>query len=163
MPTVASRIDAAQRIAATVLANIARKPSPVVFTSLAQVALETQAHDAIVLAEPLLPGRLTQPTRGAGRIDDVGHQERRDDAILARRSTELLDVAEEVDKDDRFIADHPGVMPWGNIEDVVRLDLGVLAIVHLDGEPSGQQELKMVDSTEWLVGRLVHVRRPSPA
>ena len=71
------------------------------------------------------------------------------------------DVSEEVENNRRLIAEHPGVVTRGNVEDLVRRDLGVLAIVHLDGEPSRQQELKMVDLAERLVGFLAQMRRPS--
>jgi hypothetical protein len=77
---------------------------------LAQVALEPGPDEAVVLAEPLLPGHVPESAGGRGRLDDVGHQERRDDAVLARWSPELLDVAEEVEEDGRLVADHPGIM-----------------------------------------------------
>ena len=101
---------------------------------LPKVALEAGSNKAIVLAKLLLPGRVPESARRRGRVDDVGHQERRHDPVPARRSPELLDVAEEVEDDGRLVPDDPGIVAGWDIEDLVRPDLDVLAIVHLDRE-----------------------------
>jgi hypothetical protein len=130
---------------------------------LAEVALQAGSNHAIVLAKLLLPGRIPKSARRRGRVDDVGHQERRHDPVLARRSPKLLDVAEEVEDDGGLIADDPGIVAGWDIEDLVRPDLDVLAIVHLDRDSARQQVLKMVDLAERLVGLLAQVLGPSEA
>lgn len=75
----------------------------------------------------------------------------------------MLDVAQEVEEDGRLASDHPGIVAGRNVEDIVRLELGVLAIVHLDREPPRQQELQVVNLAERLVDLPQHVGRPSPA
>ncbi len=84
-------------------------------------------------------------------------------SILARGTPELVDVAEDVEKDRRLIPEHPRVMARRHVEDLVRPDLDVLAICHLDREPPGQQELQVVDPAERLVDLPAHVRRPAEA
>ncbi len=61
------------------------------------------------------------------------------------RHTDRADIAGDVDHDDRFIPDDPGIVSGRDVEDVARPELGRLAIVHLDVQATRHQHLEMVD------------------
>src|SRR6266542_2396942 len=111
----------------------------------ASEAIELRAEEAIVFGEHLLPGGVPEPRRSQRRVDDVGHEERRYEALVLARHAERADVAEHVHHDHRLIPNDPDVMPGWDVEDVAGPDLGGLAVVHLDVEATLHQQLKVVD------------------
>lgn len=135
----------AERRAPAALPNVARKPvSGGVDLSSAE-AIELRADDAIVVGEQLLPGGVSESLGGASGVDDVRHEEGRDDALVLARDGDRPDIAGNVHHDDRLIADDPGIVPGRDVEHVARPELGRFTIIHLDMEATRQQDLEMVD------------------
>ena len=98
-----------------------------------------------MLGERLPPCRVPEPRRGERRVDDVGHEEGRDEALVLARHAERADIAQHVHDDHRLIPDDPDVMPGRDVHDVAWPEFGGLAVVHLDVEAALQHQLKMVD------------------
>ena len=86
-----------------------------------------------------------EPLRGASGVDDVGHEDRGDDAFVLSWHADRSDIAEDVHQDDRLVTDDPGIVSGRDVEDVARPELGRLAIVHLHPETTRQQDLEVMD------------------
>src|SRR5919108_1063245 len=69
----------------------------------------------------------------------------------------------EVQGDHRFIADHPGVMPFWNLSDVARSKLCFRAIVHANNQPPGEEIAQVVDLAALGFYDRFHRFRPAPA
>ena len=98
-----------------------------------------------MVGEQLLPRGVSEPLGGAGGVDDVGHEERGDEAFVLARHADRTDIAEDVHQDDGLFPDDPRIVSGRDVEDVAWPELGRLAIVHLDTEATRQQDLEVVD------------------
>jgi len=126
-------------------------------------AIELRADEAVVFGEHLLPGGVSEPRRGEGRVDDVGHEEGRDEPLVLARHGERADVAEHVHDDHRLIPNDSHVMPKRDVHDVAGPELDGLATVHLDVEAPLQHQLKMVDLARGGSLDRLQGRRPAKA
>src|SRR5438309_712602 len=98
-------------------------------------SIELEPQPLIVLREELPPGRITDSFRCGGRIDNVGEQQRREDALATAhdRPAEGSHPGK-VDRDPRVVADYPGVVPRRDFEGLVWAKVQRRAVGHDDVE-----------------------------
>src|SRR5262245_13883079 len=89
----------AQRIARPGPSNVARKPSPAIFTSWPRNRAQLPPHDGVVLLEQLAPIPISQLHRSFRRVNNVSEEDRRQDAIrfraMANAGKKFFDLIEE--------------------------------------------------------------------
>src|SRR2546421_5346665 len=71
--------------------------------------------------------------------------------------------ATEVDADARLVADHPGVVPGRDCDDVAGAALALAAVVHLDVHPAGDAVEEVGRLAAVCASDRLHVLRPAPA
>ena len=121
------------------------------------------AHELVVIGEDLLPGAITEAVGGTGRVDDIGHQERRDDPFVLARHADRIAVAGEIEDVHRLVADHPGVVARRNIADVERPELDLFAVVHAHRESAREEDLHVMHRARCRPRPRSHVCRPPPS
>src|ERR1051325_10613733 len=104
-------------------------------------ALKEVPNDPMMVGQVLLPRGVPETSGGLRRTDDVGHQHREDAAGVGRSDREVRAVSRQVDEDERLVARGPGVVPRWQVHDLVRPELVLLAVLHLDTETPRQNEL----------------------
>jgi hypothetical protein len=120
------------------------------------------ADNAIVVAQQLLPPKLPDSRCGLSRTNDVAHQYGQDGTGRGRRHGKVTDIARDVQDDGAFIADHPCVVSWRKVHDVISDELGLRAIAHPDTEPACKNDVKMVGLAPLGTHDGLDVGRPSP-
>src|SRR5207245_9537718 len=118
---------------------------------------------AVVFSDGVTPAGGAELRGALGRIDDVGEDDRGENSfvaclpILAVRPHRL-----EVDRNPGLVADHPGIMPWRDLEHVSRADLELRAVGHLYSEAPGQRDPDVVVLTGLCACDGFDVHRPAP-
>lgn len=117
-PTDASRSAIAQRTARAAPSKIARMPSPVVFTVRPRKTRHDVAALQLVIGDQPAPGGAAQSRGGPGGVDEIGEDERREDAFAERiERLEPLPHTGPRDSLDRLVADDPCVVPSWDVHE----------------------------------------------
>jgi hypothetical protein len=126
-------------------------------------AEELGADQPVVIGQDLLPGRVTEAAGGTSRVDDIGHEQGRHHPLVLSGEAEEVDVAREIDRLDRLVTNHPGVVPWRDVHHVARLKDHFLAVVHAYREAPGEQHLDVMHRARCRLHDRRQVLRPAPA
>jgi hypothetical protein len=110
------------------------------------------------------PGRVADAADDGRRIDDVGEEDRREDAIArVVRRLAVPGGVRPLDGDIGLVADHPGVMPGRDLVDVAAVDVHLGPVVHDDVEAPPDRERDVADLAARRPDDRLDVGRPSPA
>src|SRR3954453_18155351 len=95
-------------------------------------AIELRPHHLVVRDDDPPPRRIAHPAQSRGRIDDVGEEDRGEDALVLVGLDAEDCGARDLDAVERLVAGDPRVVPRRDLIDVARTDLDLRSVVHPD-------------------------------